>query len=115
MTPFPLPATGRHPLDPDPVRSTKAVAVLVLGVVAVLTAPLVGGLVPAGAALLLARQANADLAAGRGFLTGRRLVAAGRVLAWIAVTLAAAALVIAAVIGLLGLASAGRGFAPGTD
>ena len=29
------PSPGRHPLDPDPVASTKATAVLVLGVVAV--------------------------------------------------------------------------------
>ena len=32
----------RHPLDPDPVRSSKAVAVLILGVVSLLTGPMVG-------------------------------------------------------------------------
>jgi len=32
----------RHPLDPEPVRSTKAAAVLALGVAAVVTAPVLG-------------------------------------------------------------------------
>ena len=45
----PQPRRGptRHPMDPDPVRSTKAAAVLALGVAAVVTGPLVGGIVPA--------------------------------------------------------------------
>ena len=65
-----VPTPARHPLDPEPVASTKATAVLVLGVVALLTGPLVGGIVPAVVALLLAQQARADLLAARGFLTG---------------------------------------------
>jgi hypothetical protein len=103
-------AAKRHPLDPDPVRSTKATAVLALGIVAVITAPLVGGLIPALVALVLAGQARADLATGRGYLTGLRRLRAGRTLCWIALVLAATALVVASVIGILSVANA-----PGQD
>lgn len=101
-----LPATAlvRHPLDPDPVPATKATAVLVLGVVALITGPLVGGLVPAVLALALARQARADLAAGQGFLTGGELVRRGELFALIGLGLAALTLVIAAVAAMLTLA-----------
>src|SRR5581483_2449479 len=37
----------RHPMDPDPVRSTKAMAVLALGVIALPLALVVAGAVPA--------------------------------------------------------------------
>jgi (hydroxyamino)benzene mutase len=98
-------AAVRHPLDPDPVRSTKAATVLVLGIVAVVTGPLLGGVVPATLGLLLARQARTDLVAGRGYLTGGRQLRLGRQLAWIGIALAAAALVTASVIGILSLAA----------
>src|SRR6185436_17223893 len=65
-------AQVRHPLDPDPVRSTKAAAVLALGVAAVVTGPLVGGVVPATLGVVLARQARQEILAGRGYLTGAR-------------------------------------------
>jgi hypothetical protein len=97
------PQPGRHPLDPDPARSTKATAVYVLGVVAVILAPLVGGAIPAVIALTLAEQARGEIAASRGYLTGLSRVRAGQTLAWIALALAVAALVAAAVIGVLGL------------
>src|SRR5256886_17541261 len=71
MALIPAALTGaRHPLDPDPVRSTKAAAVLALGIVAALTGYFLGGLVPATLALLLARQARAEQVAAAGFLTG---------------------------------------------
>src|SRR2546423_14217846 len=71
MALIPAALTGaRHPLDPDPVRSTKAAAVLALGIVAALTGFFLGGLVPATLALLLARQARAEQVAAAGFLTG---------------------------------------------
>ncbi len=95
------PATARHPLDPDPVRSTKAVAVLVLGVVAVITGPLVGGFVPATLALLLARQARDEVTAAQGFLTGAARLRLGGQLAWIGIWLSAAALVAAIAVGLI--------------
>jgi (hydroxyamino)benzene mutase len=94
----------RHPQDPEPVRSTKAAAVLALGVAAVVTGPLVGGLIPATLGLTLARQARSDLIAGQGYLTGARQLRAGLTLAWVGLGLAIAALVVASVIGLISLA-----------
>lgn len=96
--------TARHPLDPDPVASTKATAVLVLGVVAVLLGPLVGGLVPAAVALGLARQARADLLASGGYLTGAERLRSGEVLALVGMGLAALTLVIAALAAILAAA-----------
>src|SRR5262249_29140964 len=98
---------GRHPLDPDPARSTKAAAVLALGVAAVVTGPVVGGIVPAAVGIALARQARGDLVAGRGSLTGGRHLRVGLVLAWIGVGLAVAALITASVIGLISLVNGG--------
>ena len=72
---------ARHPLDPDPVRSTKAAAVLALGVAAVVTGPLVGGIVPATLGFALAREARSDIRAGRGYLTGGRQIRLGLTLA----------------------------------
>jgi hydroxylaminobenzene mutase len=106
----------RHPLDPEPVRDTKATMVLALGVVAALTGPLVGGLVPAALALVLATEARGELRDARGFLTGGRRLRTGVSLAWTGIVLAAVTLVIAAIIGLLGLADTGAtDFSPGTD
>jgi hypothetical protein len=102
----------RHPLDPDPVPSTKAGAVLALGVVATLTGLLVGGLVPATIALVLAHQARADLRDADGFLLGGRRIRVGVALAWAGIVLAATALVVALVIGLLRFAGYGRDYAP---
>jgi hypothetical protein len=105
-------ATRRHPLDPDPVPSSKAGAVLALGVIAALTGIFVGGLVPATVALLMAREVRDDLRGAGGFLTGGRRVRTGVALAWIGVVLAATSLVIATVLGLLNLAAGSRDFAP---
>lgn len=106
----------RHPLDPDPIRSTKAATVLALGIVAAATGLLVGGVIPATLALVLARQGSAELAAAGGYLTGQRSLRLGVVLAWVGIGLAATALVIAAIIGLLHMAqSSGRDYAPGVN
>jgi hypothetical protein len=94
-------APARHPLDPEPVRSSKARAVFGLGVVALLTGAFVGGVVPATAALLLARQARRQAYAAGGFLTGSAWLRRGVRLAWIGIVLAATALVVAVIIGLL--------------
>jgi hydroxylaminobenzene mutase len=109
------PVTGpprRHPLDPDPVPSTKAGAVLALGVVATLTGLLVGGLVPATIALLLAREARGDIRDAGGFLLGNRRIRVGVGLAWTGIVLAATTLVVATVLGLLHFAGYGRDYAP---
>lgn len=117
MTPVPPVTAIRHPLDPDPVRSTKALAVFTLGLVAALTGVVIGGVVPATVALALARQARREAYASAGFLTGSAWVARGERLAWTGVVLAAATLVVAAVAGLFEYATApqGQDFAPTVD
>lgn len=115
---YPVPSQAavpiRHPLDPDPVRSSKANAVLTLGVTAVLTGFFVGGLVPATIALLLARQARAEMRHAGGFLTGVRRLRTGEALAWAGIVLAITALVLASIMGLVHMARSGGGkdFAP---
>ncbi|HEX5598237.1 MAG TPA: hypothetical protein VFX61_19815 [Micromonosporaceae bacterium] len=111
------PAALRHPFDPDPVRSTKARAVFVLGVVAALTGPFVGGIAPATLAMVLARQARREAYASAGYLTGADLLRRGERLAWLGILLAAAAVVVAAVIGVAQWASSpiGRDFPPTFD
>ncbi len=76
---------------------------LALGVAAIVTGPMVGGIVPATIGLMLAREARGDMIAGRGYLTGERSLRVGRMLAWIGLGLALASLVTASVIGLISL------------
>ena len=104
-------------MDPEPAPSTKARAVFALGLVALLTGPLVGGLIPGTVALLLARQVERQAYAARGYLTGIGFVRRGRRLAWAGIILALTALVMASIAGLLHLAGApgGQDFDPGTD
>jgi (hydroxyamino)benzene mutase len=114
---LPVDTPTRHPLDPDPKRATKARAVFALGLVGFLTGVFVGGVIPATVGLLLARQASRDAYAAGGYLTGTAWIRRGRRLAWAGIVLALATLVVAAIAGLLHLASApsGADFAPGTD
>ena len=107
----------RHPLDPDPVRSTKAGTVFGLGLIGALTGAFVGGVVPASIALLLARQARREAYASGGFLTGGIWLRRGEKLAWIGVALCATALVVALVIGIVDFAGSplGRDYAPTVD
>jgi (hydroxyamino)benzene mutase len=97
-----MPATEalRHPADPDPTRSSKATAVLALGVTAVLTGPFVGGVIPATIALLLAREVRADLHSAGGYLVGTSRYERGVRLAWAGIVLALATVVVAVVRGL---------------
>ncbi|WIM97115.1 hypothetical protein ACTOB_000612 [Actinoplanes oblitus] len=107
---------ARHPLDPEPASSTKARAVFALGLVGLLTGPLVGGVIPATIALVLARQTAREAFAAGGYLTGGRWIQRGRKLAWAGLVLALVTLVVAGIAGLLHLAAApGPDFAPGTD
>jgi (hydroxyamino)benzene mutase len=115
VTTLPAGAPTRHPLDPEPAPSTKAKAVFALGVVAVLTGALLGGVIPATIALLLARQVDRQAYAARGYLTGSAYVRRGRRLAWAGIILALTALVVAVIAGLLHLVPAGADFKPTTD
>lgn len=107
----------RHPLDPDPVRSSKAYAIFALGLVSALTGFFLGGVVPATVAFVLAREARREAYASAGFLTGSAWVRRGERLAWLGIVLAATAVVTALVIGVIRLAGspAGQDFAPGVD
>jgi hypothetical protein len=102
----------RHPLDPDPVPSSKAGAVLALGIVAALTGVMIGGVVPATVALVLAREVRGDLRTASGFLIGNRRLRTGVRLAWTGIILAMATLVLASIFGLLHFAAYGRDYAP---
>jgi hydroxylaminobenzene mutase len=103
----------RHPLDPDPVRASKASAVFGLGVLALLTGVFIGGVIPAVLALLLARETQPELVAAEGFLLGASRVRAGVRLAWIGIVLALAALIAVSIMGLVHFArTRGTDFAP---
>jgi small-conductance mechanosensitive channel len=91
----------RHPLDPDPVRATKATAVFSLGLLSVVTGPFLGGVIPATLALLMARESHRELVAAEGFLLGARRLRSGVRLAWTGIVLAIAGLVVVSIIGLL--------------
>lgn len=91
---------GRHPDDPDPVRASKARAVWWLGLLAFLTGPLIGGIVPATVALALAAAFRREAYPAGGFLTGAAQVRQGERLARIGILLVLLALVTAALIGL---------------
>lgn len=110
------PEADRHPDDPEPVRASKARAVWWLGLLAVLTGPLVGGVVPATVALLLAGQFRRDAYPAGGFLTGAAVARRGERLAWTGLLLAAAAVVVAVVVGAFQLATpSGPRFPPTVD
>ncbi|MFI5913487.1 hypothetical protein [Dactylosporangium sp. NPDC051541] len=94
-------SSTRHPLDPDPVRATKATAVFSLGLLSVVTGPFLGGVIPATLALLMARESHRELVAAEGFLLGARRIRSGIRLAWTGIVLAIAGLVVLAIIGLL--------------
>jgi hypothetical protein len=104
-------------MDPEPAPSTKARAVFALGLVALLTGALVGGVIPATVALILARQVRRQAYAARGYLIGARWVRRGERLAWAGIVLALTALVVAAIAGLLHLAATpgGQDFDSDTD
>lgn len=110
------PAPARHPLDPDPAPSTKARAVFVLGLLGFLTGGVVGGVVPATIALILARQVRRQAFAAGGYLTGAAWVRRGERLAWAGLALVCTALVVAAIAGLLEIAGTpGQDFDANTD
>lgn len=99
----------RHPDDPEPVESTKLVAARMLAGLGFALSPFVGGAVPAVAALILARQAEADIRASEGFLLGGSRLPVIRRTAWIALGIAGAVVVAAVLVWVIDLArSAGQ-------
>jgi hydroxylaminobenzene mutase len=99
----------RHPDDPDPVESTKVVGALTLAVLGVMFSPFVGGVIPAVLALVLARQAEADIRESEGFLLGAGRLGLIRRLAWTALGVAAAVVVVLLLVWVVALArSAGE-------
>lgn len=102
-------AGQRHPLDPDPVPSTKAMAVQWLGILALALSPVLAGVVPAALALLMARETTAQMRASEGFLTGVRALHIGVRLARMALLVVVAVLVVAVVVALLRSGGAGSG------
>jgi hydroxylaminobenzene mutase len=108
---FPAAVPTRHPMDPEPVPSSKARAVFTLGLMGFLMGPFVGGVIPATIALLMSRQVERQAFVAGGYLTGSRWVRRGRRLAWAGIVLASTALVVAVIAGLLHLA----GSTPGAD
>jgi hypothetical protein len=88
--------------------------VLGLGIIALITGPLVGGVIPATLALLLARETSRDIRAAKGFLLGERRLRLGVRLAWAGIALVVATLLVAVIAGLLTFARppGGQDFAP---
>jgi hypothetical protein len=117
MVTLPAAVPTRHPLDPEPSPSTKARAVFALGLAAFLTGALIGGVIPATIALLLARQVRRQAYEAQGYLIGAAWVRRGQRLAWAGIVLALATLVVAVIAGLLHFAGSPTGpdFDPGTD
>ena len=96
----------RHPDDPEPVESTKVVAARLLAAVGVALSPFVGGAIPALIALLLARQAEADIRASEGFLLGASRLPLVRRLSWIAIAISTAVVVAGLLVWIVTLARA---------
>jgi len=86
-----------------PTVSSKARAVLALGILGVCLMLCGGGAVPGVLALVLSGPARAEIDASEGFLTGSGMIRAGRALSWVAVVVGAAVLVGVSVLALLGL------------
>ncbi|HEV7756348.1 MAG TPA: hypothetical protein VGO94_10870 [Mycobacteriales bacterium] len=95
-----------YPPAAVPRPSSAATASVVLGIVGVLTAPLLGGLLPGVLAVLLASSARAEIITAEGWLTGLRWVAAGRVLGWVAIWLAVTTAVAIVALWLIGVGDA---------
>jgi hypothetical protein len=96
--------------------STKTVAVLVLGITAVLLMFCVGGFAPAVLALALARSARAELQDARGFLAGERMLRAGVAMSWIALATSVLIVFGAAIMALISFGGdVGPRFDPNVD
>jgi (hydroxyamino)benzene mutase len=110
-------ARRRHPDDPEPTPASKARAVWWLGLLALITGPVLAGLAPATVALTLAGQFRREASPAGGFLTGAGQVRRGEWLAWSGVALATGAMVAVVVFGLFqwSVSPPGPAFPPHVD
>jgi len=86
---------------PVPTSSSKAIAIVVLGIVSVVLCGAYGvGLVCAIVALSLAPSARREIAGSRGSLSGIGMIKAGVICSWVAIglTIVAAAVVVVALL-----------------
>lgn len=93
----PPPGDAQAAYELAPQTETKAVVALVLAIGSYLLLPVLGAI----AALVLAGSARRDIDASGGRLTGRGLVTASRVLAWIHLALFVLAIIGVVVLVLL--------------
>ncbi|GIH04278.1 hypothetical protein Rhe02_23450 [Rhizocola hellebori] len=105
----------RHPDDPDIAPNSKAAAAFCLGVLGAATGIMLGGLIPATVALVLARQARADIDAGAGWQTGHRQLKWAHRLAWTGIALAFVAISTLVIVRLLQGAVGEQDFPPTVD
>lgn len=105
----------RHPEDPEPVESTKVVAARLLAAIGIALAPFVGGAIPAFIALVLARQAEADIRDSEGFLLGASRLPSVRRLSWIALGIAGAVVTAVLLFWVISLARSAGGASYGGD
>ncbi|MGH8883129.1 MAG: hypothetical protein ACRD0P_38265 [Stackebrandtia sp.] len=98
---------ARHPADPDPVPATKAATAYALSLIAVVTSPFVGGVIPAVLALRFCAQADAEIAASDGFLLGAARSQRARKLSWIALSVTGLVILFALVWWVFSLAASG--------
>jgi len=96
-----MPQYGQYGGAPAPQNSGKAVGALVCGIAGLVVCQPVGI-----AGIVLARQADEEIAASGGRLTGQGLAQAGRILGWISVALMVLSVI---VITIIVAAAAGSG------
>ncbi len=97
-----LQSKQRSHSSPVSVRrySSKAAGMLVLSLFALLTAPMLGGVVPAITALAMDDATSRQIDASQGFLLGVPLVRAARVCSYVAITLSGLCLVALSIFAL---------------
>ncbi|WP_091039810.1 hypothetical protein [Glycomyces harbinensis] len=88
------------------MESTKLVAARLLAGVGVALSPFVGGAIPALIALMLARQAEADIRESEGFLLGASRLPSIRRTAWAALAIAGAVVIAGLLVWVVGIARA---------
>ena len=105
----------RHPDDPDIAPNSKAAAAFCLGVLGAATGLMLGGLIPATVALILARQARCDIDAGAGWQTGHRQIVWAQRLAWTGIALTLIAISTLIIVRLLQGDSGQHDYPPSVD